>query len=227
MAVRETGLFNHLSGTIVIDNDGMEGGGEAVFFTDPAPATEFGDHHRAIDTVLVLFRSDSLVSTVFLADQTVLIQAPGNAALPVDPGGTHLEVAFFTQGQIPDGLSRAGLTTFIAELITLPGGGNQTGGKDPLQSPFQERRLETTGQADPDTTSTADTAVGEFIFRERARRTDQPRVKTGPPAVEEMPDKSRRQSSPQGQQGSPPAWISRALLIGGTKTCLQLCYPVE
>jgi len=76
-----------------------------------------------------------------------------------------------------------GLTAFIAELITLPGRGNQTGGEESLRASFQERWLETPGQADPDTAPAADATVGEFIFRERARGTYQPGVNTGSPPI--------------------------------------------
>lgn len=135
---RNLARFYHPSGPLVKYYDGVKRGGEAIFLTQAAPAAEIRDHHRAVDPVSVLFRADRLVSTVFLADQAVLIQAPGNAPIPVDPGGSHLEVPFNCQVQMPDGLGGTGLPALIAELVTLPGRGNQTGGEKSLKAPFQK-----------------------------------------------------------------------------------------
>jgi len=112
--------------------------------------------------------------TMLLADQTVLLAVPGDAAALVEIGGPHAALLLFRQGQGLDGPGWADLAAEIAAVFAVSLARDGDRAPESLDAGFSEGGLQAGagGGADLDALLTADAAVEELFFGEGAGRTE-------------------------------------------------------
>jgi len=133
----------------------------ALIFADSAACTLFFLN----DGALFFITYNSLIGTLFIADQTDLLCIPGNASCFVDMCDPHLDEALFFYGKRFDRCRGANPTTEITELFAVPDPGNESGGVETGQTGFQEGRLEGIVGTDFQTLAASRAHGHKFVFR--------------------------------------------------------------
>jgi len=185
------------------------GAGETVLLAQPAAPADPGDDLGAGSAVWVFNGFDREIRTIFLADEAVFVLAPGDAASPVNPGGTHFKIPLFPEGEITNRLGRASLSAFVAEFVAFPDLGDETGSENPLPAAFQQGGLKASGETDPDAAPAAEAAVGKVVFGKSSRGPDEAGMNPGISQVKPPPKKSRQKAAPQKKEGFSPPRIDR------------------
>src|SRR5690606_23029078 len=146
-----------------------------AIFTDPAadaPAAlnvrYFDLDHTAVNSGKTsLFKVDSLVGqrAHFLANDTVGMVGPGNAAILVDIGLADHLGAFLVQAHGRDSHHRADLTASVAGEIAVPQPRDQHRGPQPFHTGLSQGGLQGIGRASPHAYSTAQAARKQVILK--------------------------------------------------------------
>jgi hypothetical protein len=104
----------------VNNNGGFSIDGALVFTNTTAGALFFLD-----DGALLLVTHDRLIGTLFVANEADLLSIPGNASGLVNMSDTHLDEAFFFNGERSDRFCGANSSAEIAELFTVADPGDK------------------------------------------------------------------------------------------------------